>query len=372
MYAGDWILGWDTKGYGRIWKIDDEEGRIWDAREQTAALMASSFNDKQVTELSSLLSHDDMRIRQKAQFALAKMGDAGFNAFKNAALPSKKQITRVHGIIGLSQMARQQDRSYAAEIITYLSDEDDEIRAQAAKWLGDIRYKSAAPAIVPLLTDDNDRVKFFAAEALGRMEYKEATRGLIDLLVTNDDQDAYLRHAGSLALSRVADPNDLKDLSTHPSRALRLAATVALRRAEHEGIAAFLSDEDPLIVREAARGINDDWSIQAALEDLGKILTTTPFKDDEVIIRRVINANLRVGTPQAMQYVLDYAMDDSNPRDLRIEALETIKVWTDPSVLDRVTGRYRGPVNRSASDYKDILHQSLAMLDDSSTSPPTN
>ena len=367
MYAGDWILGWDTKDYGRIWKIDDEEGHDWEDRRLTAALIKTDFNQKEVPVLRGLLSHDDMRIRQKAQFALAKKGRVGLEAFVAASLPTQDQITRVHGIIGLSQMARQHDRSYADKIITHLSDQDAEIRAQAAKWLGDIRYKKAASQIVPLLQDDNDRVKFFAAEALGRMEYREATDGLIKMLIANDDQDAYLRHAGSLALARVADPDALKALSTHPSSALRLAVTVALRRAEDPGISAFLEDEDLLVVREAARGINDDWSIPDALPALGRILSSTTFSDDEVIIRRAINANLRVGSPEAMRAVLDYAMDDSNRRDLRIEALETIRVWTDPSVLDRVTGRYRGSVSRSPADYTDILEESLVLLDDKSS-----
>jgi hypothetical protein len=24
MYVADWIEGWGTKGYGRIWKLDDK------------------------------------------------------------------------------------------------------------------------------------------------------------------------------------------------------------------------------------------------------------------------------------------------------------------------------------------------------------
>jgi len=156
-------------------------------------------------------------------------------------------------------------------------------------------------------------------------------------------------------------------LASHSSSALRLGAALALRRMEDKGIAAFLQDDDPLVVRAAERGINDDWSIPAALPDLAEILTITPYADDEVIIRRSINANLRVGTPEALDRVVSYASNEDNPRDLRIEALETARVWCNPSVLDRVDGRYRGPIQRSSKDYTAQLTKAIALLDDKSS-----
>ena len=95
MYAGDWILGWDTKDYGRIWKIDDEEGHDWEDRRLTAALIKTDFNQKEVPVLRGLLSHDDMRIRQKAQFALAKKGRVGLEAFVAASLPTQ-DLSLIH------------------------------------------------------------------------------------------------------------------------------------------------------------------------------------------------------------------------------------------------------------------------------------
>ena len=84
---------------------------------------------------------------------------------------------------------------------------------------------------------------------------------------------------------------------------------VALRRMSDPGIATFLADQDEFIVTEAARGINDDLSIPEALPALGKVLQTTRFTN-EPLIRRAINANLRVGTPEAMQTLIDYAQKE--------------------------------------------------------------
>jgi hypothetical protein len=72
-------------------------------------------------------------------------------------------------------------------------------------------------------------------------------------------------------------PNRFLALSSHPSRALRIAAVVALRRMSHPGIARFLNDSDEFIVTEAARAINDDLSIKDALPALGNLLNTTPL-----------------------------------------------------------------------------------------------
>jgi quinoprotein glucose dehydrogenase len=141
----------------------------------------------------------------------------------------------------------------------------------------------------------------------------------------------------------------LQALASHQSRAVRLGAVLALRRMSNAAIAKFLNDKDELIVTEAARAINDDLSIEAALPALGSILTTTPFKN-EPLIRRSINANLRVGTSEGMKALLDYATTATNPELMRAEAMAALSTWAKPSVLDRVDGRYRGEVKRNPEE----------------------
>ena len=57
---------------------------------------------------------------------------------------------------------------------------------------------------------------------------RPAVQAIVNMLEENDDRDVYLRHAGSLALARIGDQQALTGLADHPSRALRLAAVVAL------------------------------------------------------------------------------------------------------------------------------------------------
>lgn len=361
MYVADWIDGWVNKGYGRIWKLDDEEGAAWEERQQTRAIFAEDLGKKELSYLDELLKYPDLRIRQKAQFELVKRGKNGAEILEKNIRQTDHQLARIHGIIGLSQLARLQNSDYATLLVPLLKDQDPEIRAQAAKWLGDIRYQDAGDALISLLEDENERVSFFAAEALGRTAYEPAISGLITLLERNNDQDAFIRHAASLALARIGQAEPITALANHPSRAVRIGAVVALRRMSHAGVSRFLEDQDEFIVTEAARAINDDFSIEAALPALAAMLNQTSF-NNEALIRRAINANLRVGSIEAMQQLLAYATKSGAPIAMRTEALEALGTWANPSVLDRVDGRYRGEVQRDITSLRTAAEDTLLKL----------
>ena len=360
LYIADWIDGWGTHDYGRIWKLDNKRGAGFTARQQTKVLLSEDFSKKTEDELSQLLANPDMQVRLKAQFESAKRGKEGERIFKKALAQNSNQLARVHAIWGLSQMARQQ-KEYAEHLLTLLQDSDPEIRAQAAKWLGDIKYKSSADKLIPLLKDNNSRARFFAAEALGRIEYEPAISPLIEMLRSNNDQDVYLRHAGSLALARIAKAEPILSLTNDPSRAVRIAAVVALRRMNEPRIAEFLKDTDEFIVTEAARAINDDLSIPGALPALGNLLNTTTFKN-EALVRRCINANLRVGTDEALQNLVLYAKNSNAPENMRTEAIQALSTWAKPSVVDRVDGRYRGIIERDPAKLVNAAGEALITL----------
>src|SRR5690606_9940400 len=156
----------------------------------------------------------------------------------------------VHAIWGLSQLARQEKslqenneaNKHAQILLTFIADADPEIRAQVARWLGDMRYAPAAEKLLPLLKDEYPRARFFAAEALGRVAFAGASAPRIAMLRENNGEDAYLRHAGSLALARIGNANAISELANDENEALRIAAIVALRRLAHPNAALFLHD----------------------------------------------------------------------------------------------------------------------------------
>ena len=367
LYVADWIDGWSPKGYGRIWRLDDKSGAALPQRQQIKTLLAADFSDRKDADLGALLKNEDMRIRLKAQFELVKRGSAGADVFQKGLAQKDNQLTRIHAIWGISQLARKEEK-YAPLLLPLLGDNDPEIRAQAAKWLGDIRYKNAGNNLMPLLKDTFSRARFFAAEALGRIAYQPAVNPLIELLKENNDEDAYLRHAGSLALARIGKAAPVTALSSHPSRALRIAAVVTLRRMSHPGIAAFLDDSDEYIVTEAARAINDDLSIRDALPALGNLLKNTRFTN-EALIRRAINANLRTGSEEGLQNLVNYLQTAGRPANMRAEAIDALSTWSKPSVVDRVDGRYRGVIERDPTLLKNKVATVLpGLLNDKDSS----
>ena len=360
MYIADWIDGWGTHNYGRIWKLDDKDAASLPQRIETKKLLAEDFTKSSKDELGNILKNADLRVRMKAQFELVNRKDKGAEIFKKVLAQRDNQLARVNSIWGISQLARQ-DKKYASLLMPLLQDADQEIRAQAAKWLGDIKYKDAGKDLQPLLGDSYSRARFFAAEALGRIAYEPAIPSIIDMLRANNDVDAYLRHAGSLALARIGKAEPLVALATDTSRALRIAAVVALRRMSNPGIAKFLNDGDEYVVTEAARGINDDLSIKDALPALGNLLKTTHF-NNEALVRRCINADLRTGTDEAMQNLINYASATNNLSAMRAEAIAALSTWAKPSVLDRVDGRSRGVVQRDIQTVKNKAGDAFTKL----------
>ncbi|SMO62837.1 HEAT repeat domain-containing protein [Fodinibius sediminis] len=346
LYFADWVTGWNTNDQGRIWKLDTSPETHSEIRIETKKLLAEDLGSLSKRQLSDLLFHQDMRVRQKAQFELVKRSSK--KELLSAIQQKEYQLARLHGIWGVGQLARK-DIEEADPLIPYLSDKDPEIRAQAAKTLGDVRYKPAADALIPLLKDESLRVRFFAAQALGRIQYQPAVQPIIAMLEANNDEDVYLRHGGAIALERIGDVEALAGLADHPSEAVRIAAVVALKRLEDPAVARFLNDESEFIVTNTARAINDDAFIDEALPDLAQMLdrqtlTNTP------LLRRAINASLYSGTAADAKRLASFAAREGVPDSLRTEAIATLSVWPDPSTLDRVTGRYRGEISNKKAD----------------------
>ena len=338
LYITDWITGWNAKNQGRIWKLDSTADAGSPIRTEVRKLIADKFDAKPVADVTALLRHADMRIRQKAQFELVRRGDP--QPLAGASKGGDSQFARIHAIWGIAQLARV-DARHAALLTPLLTDADAEIRAQAAKMIGDVRYAAAATNLVPLLKDAAPRPRFFAAEALGRIAFKPATAPIVDMLAANDDKDVFLRHAGSLALSRIGDAAAIAQLSTHKSKAVRIAAVVALRRMRHADVARFVADADQEVVVEAARAINDDGGIEGAIPSLARALDNKALTS-EALVRRAINANVRSGAPDAVTRLAAFAADAGRPEPMRIEAISAIGVFPAPSPMDRVDGYYIG------------------------------
>lgn len=360
LYVADWINGWDAKNYGRVWRLDVAKNKndLAAIRLETARLMQLDYAAQTEDNLYNLLFYTDMRIRQKAQFEFVNRGKKAVPFLIKAMTQRDNQLARIHGIWATGQLTRK-DNAYAAPLLALLNDKDDEIVVQAVKMLGDATIKSAGSTLTPMLTHPSYRIRFYAAEALGQLKYEAAVQPLINMIRINNDEDVYIRHAAVLALSRIGQIEPIVALANNPIKALRTAAVLVLRRLKSDKIAVFLTDSDEYIVTEAARAINDDLSIPNALPALAAVLKEKKWTND-ALLRRAINAALRVGGERELDILIAFSTRTDIKDDLKAEALATLGTWADPSVLDRVDGRFRGDNKKNSQVLKAKIQPFIA------------
>lgn len=360
IYLTDWINGWNGEGKGRVYKFSSPELAHSAAVLEVKQLLADGFAHRTPAELVKLLSHADRRVRQEAQFALV---DKGADAeIITAAKGNASQLARVHAIWAVGQRARRGagtvHASFAAMLLPLLDDSDAEIRAQVANVLGDC-HAGDPEKLIARLSDESPRVRYFAAQSLGKTTYKHAIEPLVALLAANDDRDPVLRHAAVMGLvgSSGGSPEALLPFAKHSSVSARLGVVLALRRLGSEQVTHLLDDSDPRVVVEAARAIYD-LPIPTALPKLAALINRG--SQDDALMRRVLAANFRLGTPETAQDIALYAARGTAPTTLRVEALDMLASWAQPSSRDRVLGMWRPISERSAEPAADALRKNLA------------
>ena len=346
LYVTDWMNGPSERG--RVWKIDSPEGRDNPGRKRTSKLLSEGMSGKDENYLVACLAEPDLRVRKAAQFELVRKGESGKKALLAVARQTENQLARLHAIWGIGQVARgwpdrkNKEPGAVAPLLELLADEDVEVRTQTAKVLGEAAHSPALAGLIKALRDPSPRVRLHAALAIGKLKDAKAIEPLLALARENDDKDAFLRHGVVMGLvgSSKADPRILLKTVSSPHSSVRLVAILALRRHDYPGISSFLKDEDLSLVTETARAIHDDFSIPEALPALAEILDR-PDLEGEPLLRRVINANFRVGRPADAERLARYAAKPSSPENMRTTALACLALWPNPPVLDAVEGRYR-------------------------------
>jgi quinoprotein glucose dehydrogenase len=344
MYVSDWVETWDGAGKGRIYRLSDPASEKNPLVAQTQTLIREGFSKRSNDELARLLAHPHRQVRQEAQFALAEFRDEAVEVLTQVAAKNDSQLARLHAIWGLGQVGRKQ-KSVLRAVLPLLSDADSEVRAQAAKVLGDCEFAEAAAELAALLNDPEPRVRFFAAMTYGQMGRSGSVRPVLEMLRQNADHDPYLRHAAVTALSRMPFAADVVKAADDPSPAVRMGVLLGLRRSESREVARFLNDIEPRIVEEAARAIND-VPINDVMPQLAALAGRPGLT--EATLYRVINANFRLGEASNADAVAAIAADAGLPEGIRIEAVSALGDWAAPSGRDRVMGLWRPVPKREA------------------------
>ncbi len=377
MYVADFVnLDWSGKSLGgRIYTLFDPARVESTEAKDVRVRFATGFKGLTVDELASGLQHPDMRVRQRCQFELAsRESDATISMTLQSTVATGEtngdvrlgQLSRLHAIWATGQRLRRGQSKQLLPLLRDLliNDSDQEVRSQCAKILGEARDRASAPILTGLLSDDSARLRFFAAEALGRIGDPVAVDPLFEMLAKNADSDLYIRHAAVVALASIADVPELLNRVNAKSDAVRLAALLALRRAASQHVSKFLLDPNLKIVTEASRAINDlhldDQT--PALANFAERIAGADEPLPDALVRRVINANFRLGQSLNARAVVDLATNRQLNPAMRAEAVSCLTDWNSPGNRDRVTGFWR-PVNaRPADAVRGVIEASAAKL----------
>jgi quinoprotein glucose dehydrogenase len=367
LYVADWQGGYPLKEKGAVWKIDDPKQAGNAVRKEVAAMLKEGTGKVADEELIQRLAHPDQRIRLDAQWELAsrKKWDA---LKKVAASAEATQLARIHALWGLSQ-GKQFDEALFA---TLASDKDPEMRGQAAQWAGKCGGK-LPEKFGPLLTDASARVRFLAAMAVGNARDGSQLDGVIAMLAANPGNDAFLRHAGAFAIQHAFHVDSIVKLGTHPSAAVRMATTIAMRNLVEDSMRIkkpvrepgwvantsaansilfefLLKDPDPAVVAEAAMALHGAQQTAVLVSSkpprrelhygaLAMLLKVKP-EARESALRRSISTNRRIGDEASLTRLAVFAADAARPQPLRIAALEALASVKSSEPLDAVDGHY--------------------------------
>jgi len=361
VYATDFIGGWASHDAGRVLTISSLQSRD----DQIAKLMTADFDTLEVGKLRDLAAHADQRVRFRAALALSKRPEA-LELFTGLVREPTTQQERIHGTWGLWMLARRERSEDATKVLlSLLGDEDAEVRAQAARALGEAPLHDAGP-LAMALRDPSNRVKAFAALSLARLRSTSSFNDIVTMLAENDNDDLYLRHAGIMGLLACGSPEMLVAFADSPVPSLRLAAVVALRRHGHPGIVRFLFDEKTAIADEVIRAVHDvpiegaRPAVAGLLDDYAPGQSGRPLS--RMLLRRIMHSAFRVGSPDNASRLLRLAANPDIDLDDRLEALRLLTLWTNPPTVDQALGRHMPLPPRQPADIVPALNQDLAPL----------
>ncbi len=410
IFFADWHEGWPKSNKGRIYKATFAEVAADPEIARTQQLLAAGMKDKKPDELSSLLGHGDQRVRQEAQFEWVRRGTGSLPTLKTLSATSPDERTRIHAIRALGQLARKDPAPLGKALLSVAKSSEGEVRVQAIRALASttelVRHAGVAPWLKDQLAHTNPRVRLAAALGLGRARLSDGdAAAFIGSVRRFGKPDAVLRHGLAYGLTSALSDRVIETHRSDADREIRQLVLLAARIHRSPAIRGFLSDPDPLLALEAARAIHD-LPLPAALSDLaalaepaalqawGRALAAQshlplpmptagairdlradqplPWGDAPVdhtspMLLRIVNANFRLGTPQAAQRLAALARNTGLPERIRTEALLALGHWETPPARDRLLGIYRPLPTRSAGPAIEALGSGVAgLLEDAS------
>ncbi len=223
LYVADWGMGgWGNKNekVGRVFAIS------W--KGQPGERRPRGSDRDSIADQIKQLDHPSWNERTRAQLALAKKGREALEDVTRALLdPNVAPLARRHLIWALDAIAGGSPEATLPTIDVLKDARSPDLRAQAARALGERAAPIAVGPLVAALQDKDPTVRLQVIIALGRIGIPEAAPELVPVLASDDP---YLAFAARTALRRInAWKEALKGLSSSDAKVRRgLLATLEM------------------------------------------------------------------------------------------------------------------------------------------------
>ncbi len=125
-----------------------------------------------VGSLVPLMNNADSRVRNRAVYALGRIGDKAASAALLAQIPKVREARMLNNIA--FALERLDPKAFFVAIQALAQHKQASIRMNAAFVLGDVRRSEGVPLLARALSDQNDYVRENAVAALGKLDAPEA------------------------------------------------------------------------------------------------------------------------------------------------------------------------------------------------------
>ncbi len=363
----DWGAGFSAPATSRILRLGPSGNVLpWKA---SAELLANSLQSK---DLPALLEDAHPLVQRRAREALAARGFLeALDPFTRTAKRSRSLSARLNALWGLASLARSEP-VLLNEVLLFFTSAEPDIRALAVHITGELQGDVPAGSILAMLRDESVDVRTEAALAIARLHPPASANALKEALVACSDEEPFLRHALTYALSRVLLPAEITVIGSDASSLrVKAAAVQALRMRRSAELAAFLNDDEPAIVRSAAAAITDGGvtpAFPALALSLGRCAEHSALIEPG-FVRSTLLAAHYCGTAEAAEVVADFAglAPEKVPAELRAAAIAALSAWDVPAVKNPVPGSIESPLPRPAGIARPHL---LRLLPDAARTQP--
>jgi quinoprotein glucose dehydrogenase len=345
LYFADYGGGWSVNKNGSIQILRPTDLKLKEVGAETARMFQKGFAHRSIPELVSFLDHPDQRVRQASQFAMVGKGETAVSAFAEILREgAKSEYAVLHALWGLGQLYRQGTEGSGDVIVDALSAKEPEVRANAARVVGDSMVAEGHGDLLKLLEDSSSRVVSLSAIALGRVAPKgddETVNALFAVAKRNQGKDfeVTIRHSLLSALDRMIEDGQLSSFAKSEEVEQRLLCVLLLRRRASPELVQFLEDDSEAVREEAILAIYDTAAMDgpAGLQLLLVNPKGLPFYHQA----RLVGACFRIGSMEAVDRLAEFVSSGDLDKEIRGFAIKALMRWATPLDTDPVLGHYR-------------------------------